>query len=206
MQIKLQAIGVSEIVGGHGMSLLMLTDEKRERLLAVVCDHLTGREIVLRVARAPMLTRRLPEVLAAKCGITADDYEIIIYDVYDGEYKTVLHHKYLDTNEPIRVSDGILLALIAKLDVWMDDAFFHKQSVPYDPESHGMAIPINTLSTKMLQGALQKAIDDENYEMASQLRDELKRRSKTPEPPQDNDDDDSDDDIDDDIDDEEDDA
>lgn len=56
MRIKLKVIGVSEIVGGCGMSLLMLTDEKRERLLAIVCDHLTGREIVMRVAGAPMLS------------------------------------------------------------------------------------------------------------------------------------------------------
>lgn len=178
MRIKLKVIGVSEIVGGCGMSLLMLTDEKRERLLAIVCDHLTGREIVMRVAGAPMLSRRLPEMLANKCGITGDDYEIVIYDVCDGEYKTALHHRFLDTNEPIRVSDGVLLALISHLNIWMEAEFFQHQSVPYDPNSQGMAIPINTLSTKMLKSALQKAIDDENYEMASQLRDEIKRRHK----------------------------
>lgn len=177
MRIKLTVTGVSEIVGGAGMALLMLTDTQRERLLAVVCDRLTGREIVMRISGAPLLSRRLPEVLVAKCGITASDYELAIHDVYDGEYKTTLHHRYLDTHEPIRVSDGVLLALIAHLDITMEQHLFLRQSVPFDPNSHGMAIPINTLSTKMLRGALQKAIDDENYEMASQLRDEINRRS-----------------------------
>lgn len=160
------------------MSLLMLTDEKRQRLLAVVCDRLTGREIAMRISGAPLLSRHLPEVLTQMSGISNDIYEISIYDVYDGEYKTALHHKYEDTNTPIRVSDGVLLALVAHLDIMMEENFFLHQSVAYDPESHGMALPINVLSSKMLKGALQKAIDEENYEMASQLRDELKRRNK----------------------------
>lgn len=179
MYIKLKPIGVSEIVGGRGMSLIMLTDEQEERMLAVVCDHLTGREIVMRVAGgAPMMSRRLPEVLAKMCGIKPDTHEIFIFDIYDGEYKANVHHRYNGTRVPIRISDGVLLSLVADIDIVMDRQFFMQQSVPYEPDSHGMALPINTLSDQMLRGAMQKAIDEENYEMASQLRDELNRRKK----------------------------
>jgi len=37
---------------------------------------------------------------------------------------------------------------------------------------------VNALSVEMLLHALEKAIEDENYELASMLRDEMKKRSK----------------------------
>ena len=43
-----------------------------------------------------------------------------------------------------------------------------------------MAIPYNALTDKMLEDALEKAIELERYEMASTIRDELKRRGKLP--------------------------
>ena len=51
-----------------------------------------------------------------------------------------------------------------------------KQSVKYVREASGVSIPVNTISDDMLQKALDKAIADENYELASHLRDEMKRR------------------------------
>jgi protein-arginine kinase activator protein McsA len=39
-----------------------------------------------------------------------------------------------------------------------------------------MSLPINVISDEMLKSALDKAIKDEDYEMASHLRDEMKRR------------------------------
>ncbi len=37
-------------------------------------------------------------------------------------------------------------------------------------------MPVNAISGEMLQHAMKKAIEDEDYELASQLRDEQKRR------------------------------
>lgn len=39
-----------------------------------------------------------------------------------------------------------------------------------------LAIPVNVLNNEILGKALQKAIADENYELASQLKEEQKRR------------------------------
>ena len=41
-----------------------------------------------------------------------------------------------------------------------------------------MAVPLNTLDCKLLQVELDKAIETENYELASLLRDEINRRTK----------------------------
>ena len=39
-----------------------------------------------------------------------------------------------------------------------------------------VSLPINSLNVALLKEALENAIREENYELASQLRDELKRR------------------------------
>lgn len=52
-----------------------------------------------------------------------------------------------------------------------------RQSTPFDETATGIAIPINTMDEPRLQMALKNAIDEENYELASQLRDEIKRRN-----------------------------
>ena len=39
-----------------------------------------------------------------------------------------------------------------------------------------MKIPVNALTDEMLSSALAKAVEDENYELATHLRDEINRR------------------------------
>lgn len=59
----------------------------------------------------------------------------------------------------------------------MDERLFLKQSSVYDMKAQGVSLPVNTLSSSMLRKAMEKAIAAENYELASQLRDELNRRN-----------------------------
>ena len=51
-----------------------------------------------------------------------------------------------------------------------------RQSVPYQRSSSGVAMPLNAISNKMLKEALDNAVANENYELASHLRDEMRRR------------------------------
>ncbi len=43
-------------------------------------------------------------------------------------------------------------------------------------KAEGVALPVNALPVSMLEKTLGKAVAAENYELASQLRDELNRR------------------------------
>ena len=79
---------------------------------------------------------------------------------------------------PIRASDAILLAQIAQLEVFMEERLFMRQSVPYELGKSKVALPLNALTSEMLEEALQRAIENENYELASNLRDELNRRKE----------------------------
>ena len=60
----------------------------------------------------------------------------------------------------------------------MEEYLFNRQSVDSGKSQNKIALPVNALSVEMLHHALEKAIEDENYELASMLRDEMKKRSK----------------------------
>jgi protein-arginine kinase activator protein McsA len=51
-----------------------------------------------------------------------------------------------------------------------------RQCFLFDEKAQSIAIPINTMDLSCLKSALKDAVENENYELASQLRDEINRR------------------------------
>jgi hypothetical protein len=79
----------------------------------------------------------------------------------------------------IRMSDAVLLNLISHIPLYIEENLMQRQCFPFDEKTQTqLAIPINTMDVKHLKSALEKAVDDENYELASHLRDEIKRRNE----------------------------
>lgn len=76
----------------------------------------------------------------------------------------------------IRASDAVLLSYISDIPLYIEKEMMYRQSVAYRKNAGDMPLPINTISNDMLDKAMQKAINDENYELASLLRDERQRR------------------------------
>jgi bifunctional DNase/RNase len=119
----------------------------------------------------------LPEVLWHVISTQTDlHFEIIINDLIDGQYRALLYNT--ETLEPVsmRASDAALLSYISHIPLFVERGLMEKQSVDFYEKAKGLSIPVNTISDEMLQSALDKAIKDENYEMASHLRDEINRR------------------------------
>ena len=81
--------------------------------------------------------------------------EVRIFGLKDGVYQTEIYDQLTQRSFPIRCSDGIFFAIVCKV-----------------------GLPLTVLSDKLLKDSLQKAIETENYEMASNLRDELNKRHK----------------------------
>jgi hypothetical protein len=75
------------------------------------------------------------------------------------------------------MSDAVLLTLICDdIPLYIEENLMKRQCVDYDPKATGIAIPINTMDRRRLNEALRQAIEVENYELASHLRDEINRR------------------------------
>ena len=159
-RVRLKFKSVSEILGTDEIGLLILTDEDELRQIAMPCDRSMIYQFSLRLNRAPVVGRLLPEVLWHVISMQSDHaYEILITDIIEGQYRALLVD--VETQEPVslRMSDAILLSYIGKLPIFIDRQLMEKQSVPYDREARGVAIPVNTISTEMLQDALDKAVD-----------------------------------------------
>ena len=71
---------------------------------------------------------------------------------------------------------GTVLSLVAGMDIFIEKSLFDSQGMPFHAASDRLSIPINTLSTSALKVELEKAVEFENYRLASQIQEELKRR------------------------------
>ncbi len=171
---------VNEIVGNDDVGILLLVNEEGTRQLSMVCDKHMVYQFRLRLSKAEIVDKLLPEVLWQVVVRSLDmQFQVVINDLVDGQYKTLLYMPDILQAIPIRASDAILLAHFAKIPIFIEESLLLRQSVPYSEESVAVSVPVNVITTDMLKKALDKAISEENYEQASQLRDELQRRSKS---------------------------
>lgn len=171
--------GVSETVGTEDLGLLILTDEAKERQITIVCDKAMAVQLELRIKKIPITRIMLPEVLCRMLKNNGGlDYELLIDNIIDGQYRTILYDKETMDTLLIRASDAVLLSIVANIPLYIEAGLMRRQSVMYNENAKGVSLPVNTISDEMLQAALDKAIADENYELASHLRDEKKRRTK----------------------------
>ena len=176
-KIRLIFKGISEIVGSEEVGVLVLTDETETRQISITCDKAMLYQFELRMQCAPVVGRLLPEVLWKIISTQSElGFELMINGLIDGQYRALIYNK--ETLEPVslRASDAVLLAYISKIPLYIEAGLMQKQSVEYYRGAKGMALPVNSISNKMLKSALDKAIKDEDYELASHLRDEMRRR------------------------------
>ena len=176
-KIRLIFQGVSEIIGGPDLGLILLTDQMKERQITIVCDKHLEYQLGLRMEKKIPTTNYLPEVMASVLKIQGGmRFEILISDVIDGEYRCMLVNETTFETIPMRVSDAILFAYVSNTPIYIEYGLMMRQSVRYMANPHGMSIPINALSGDMLSHALEKAVETENYELASSIRDEMAKR------------------------------
>lgn len=177
-KVRLQFKSVSEIVGSEEMCLLILTDMEEQRQLTLFCDHAMAIQIELRVKKVPITEIMLPEVFATLLGAAhCTDMMLYISNIIDGQYKVGLYHSFSQEPIPIRASDAVLLSIASGIPLYIDRFLMSQQSMKYYPNTNGISLPINTMSNEMISKALERAIEEENYEIASHLRDEQRRRN-----------------------------
>lgn len=175
-KVKLIFKNVSEIVGSKEVGLLILSDEEGNRQIAIPCDKNMIYQFSLRLSEIPIKETLLPEVLAHFLEQTNMQYEILINDIVDGKYRTMLINMTTLESTPLRASDAILLSYISSIPIYIEKGLMEKQSVTYENFSKGISIPVNSLNLEMLEEAIKNAVKEEKYEIASFLRDEINRR------------------------------
>ncbi|MBQ7443223.1 MAG: bifunctional nuclease family protein [Bacteroidaceae bacterium] len=80
-----------------------------------------------------------------------------------------------------QAADGLIIAVTFRCPIYIDEALLELQYMR-DMGGGGFSINVNSLTRKTLQEALNHAVETENYETASMLRDELRRREDDTDP------------------------
>ena len=178
-RVRLIVKDVLGILNGEGVALMTLTDEEESRQISIICDRDITYQSELRIRKMRDTSVFMPEALCAfvrqKGG---SPMEIFIHGIADGQYKVVLTSQDIEHPVPIRASDAVLLSISTDVPIYMDARLMMRQSVPYHAGEAGVPLPVNILSHDMLQKALNQAVEEENYELASHLRDEMNKREE----------------------------
>lgn len=109
------------------------------------------------------------------------DVSVDRVEIYKIDSGVFYSHVYIEKEGCIsfvdsRTSDAISIALKANAPIYIDDALFESHCMK--SEGNGaFSMPISTVSMSVLQEALAKAVQNEDYEFAARLRDEIKSRN-----------------------------
>lgn len=176
-RVALHFKALTEVVGSEEMGIIVLTDADEQRMLSVVCDKHTKYQLALRMQTFVKNERLLPEVLVQ----ILRDYDVKnlvigIFGLHDGEYLAEIEDTETLKSYPIRMSDAILLHLFSKMPILIDSGLMNRQSTPYKEDGKGVKIPLNILDTDRLEQAMKKAVETEDYRLASLIQDEIKKR------------------------------
>lgn len=174
----------TEVVGNEREGLLILTDAFQERQLVIPCHGLQLLEMKERLGSVHKPNKLVDVLWKVINWQTSLDFEIVITSVTNGEYVAILNNKNTLDQISISATDGVLLNYLSKekVPLYMDEKLFLRQSSAYDTNARGLSIPVNCLSVPMLKNALNNALTNENYELASQLRDEINKRNESHRP------------------------
>ena len=177
-----------------GAYALILAEMNGDRRLPIIIGGVEAQAIAIQVENirpARPLTHDLFKNVCDQLDIKLK--EVVINDLVEGIFhaKLVLDQNGTEVEVDARSSDAIALALrfecpihtyefiLAAAGLKMEDGDEAHEAEGAEPESIPEKKNIRTASPEELHELLQEAIEHEDYERASKLRDELKRREGT---------------------------
>lgn len=192
-KIKLSVLGFSFNQSQSGTYGLVLAEEDGLRRLMIVIGTPEAQSIAFKLQGAippRPLTHDLFQTLLAQLGILL--LEVNIYKYEDGVFfsKMILRQGTEIIEIESRTSDAIAIALRTKSPVYTSEIIMQEQAVVFDDntsednasenEKDNLALDYSLLNEEELESLLKDAIDGEDYELASLLRDELLKKKDDP--------------------------
>ncbi|MDP4291099.1 MAG: DUF151 domain-containing protein [Bacteroidota bacterium] len=193
-KIKLEIKGLSYSQASSGAYALILGEVDGKRRLPIVIGGAEAQSIAMELEKikpARPLTHDLFKSFADAFNIRL--LEVIIYKFSEGVFYSKLEcaSDTLKLSLDSRTSDAVALAIRFGSEIYtvpevMNDAAIiideeaEQQEETEEQEESGETSEneLENLSLAMLDDELQKAVAEENYERASNIRDEINRRKK----------------------------
>lgn len=175
---KLIYKGIFSIPEADDVCLITLTDEGEKRALYIVLEKEVANEIKMHEKMMEDADCQLADVFSK---VLKDEgavhYRIVFEGILNQGLKAKLVNTITDASYDIRPEMAVLLSLKSDFEMCTSLDVLQKFSTPYNKNVMSVALPIMSLPDSLLHKALEKAVEEENYEGASFIRDEMKRRS-----------------------------
>lgn len=175
---KLIYKGIFSIPEADDVCLITLTDEGEKRALYIVLEKEVANEIKMYEKKMEDADCQLVDVFSK---VLKDEgavhYRIVFEGILNQGLKAKLVNTITDASYDIRPEMAVLLSLKSDFEMCTSLDVLQKFSTPYNKNVMSVALPIMGLPDSLLHKALEKAVEEENYEGASFIRDEMKRRS-----------------------------
>ncbi|HHU56664.1 MAG TPA: bifunctional nuclease family protein [Bacteroidales bacterium] len=195
-KIKLNILGLSYSQTQSGAYALVLAEEEGERRIPIIIGGVEAQSIAIKLEglEPPRpLTHDL--FLSFAKAFEVQPLEVVIYKLEEGIfYSELVCVKGEDiVRIDSRTSDAVALALrfncpiytyediLAKAGIVLDFGDSKESTKTTPPRPAGTprsGSPLANKSLEELQTMLDQAVGEENYEKASEIRDEIKRREK----------------------------
>lgn len=201
-KIGLDIIGLSYSQTQSGAYALVLGEKNGDRRLPIIIGGFEAQAIAIELeSMTPSrpLTHDLFKTFAISFDIVIK--EVIIYNLVEGIFfaKIICDQNGKTQEIDARTSDSIALAvrfncpistyefILSSAGIILEEGMdelnpeqeeIEGDDIPFEETSSEKSKSITDLSNKELETALQVALDDEDYEKASKLRDELNKRNQ----------------------------
>ena len=181
-KVALNVLGITYNRTHSETYILIMIEEGGVRQLPIAIRLAEAQSImafIQRVVPQRPLTHDLFSSFSKAFGIQLQ--EIFIYHYEDGLFSTEMIFNDGDREVHIdaRASDAIALAMRMHAPIFTTRSILDRAGITPDPIeiSSGKNVDEETDSTDELKWRLQQAVDKEEYEQASRIQQELKRRS-----------------------------
>lgn len=202
-KVRLEIVGLSYSQTQSGAYALVLGESSGSRRLPIIIGGFEAQAIAIELEKmspSRPLTHDLFKAFAQTFNITVN--EVLIYNLVEGIFyaKLICSDGQREVEIDARTSDAIALAVRFSCEIYtyefilksagivLDDDI-EVSSVSENPslgetkENHGSTgtetEEYKNKSSEELKSMLQTALDEEKYEMASKIRDELNQRKKS---------------------------
>lgn len=179
-KVELKVQDVSQGTMAAHPYFVILSETEGNRKLSVMVGAMEAQAILVTMRGVAVPRPLLHDVLTSS--LEAYDIslkEVFIYKVVDGVYYSslVLEQEGNVQRIDTRTSDAIAMALRLKAPIYTLDSLIEREHI-YDDGNGSISIPVSSVALSVLHEALERAIREENYELAAQLRDEIARRGE----------------------------
>lgn len=195
-KIKLEIVGLSYSQTQSGAYALVLSEVGGQRRLPIIIGGFEAQAIAIELEKMTPtrpLTHDLFKHFADSFQITVT--EVVIYNLVEGIFfsKIVCEHNGQIVEIDARTSDAIAIGIrfncsiytfeniLSSAGILLDEEDLENDDFDENDASSEESIPaenrLETLSESELQSELNQAIENEDYELASRIRDEIKKRN-----------------------------